>query len=51
MGPSQPQTEHSMSKELLQDMIYPDEEPVYEVSDISLSSCDFKELQALQFGM
>lgn len=32
--------------------MYPDdEEPVYEVSELSLSSCDFKELQALQFGM
>lgn len=51
MGPSQPSTERSMSKEFRLDVdVYPDEEPVYEVSDVSLSSCDFKELQALQIG-
>jgi hypothetical protein len=33
----------SRNKELMND-VYPDEEPVYEVSEISLSSCDFKEL-------
>jgi hypothetical protein len=50
MGPSMPYTERSMSKDLIRD-IDPDEEPVYEVSDISLSSCDFNELQALQYGI
>lgn len=33
-----------MSKDLVMEDCYPDEEPVYEVSDISLSSYDFKEL-------
>jgi hypothetical protein len=42
MGPRHPITERSLSKDVSQ--LDPDEEPVYEVSEISLSSCDFKEL-------
>lgn len=48
MGPRNPMTERSMSKDL---QSFPDSEPVYEVSDGSLSSCDFKELRALQYGI
>ena len=31
--------------------VYPDEQAVYEVSDISLSSCDFKEFEVLRLGI
>lgn len=44
MGPSNPSTERSVGKNFVMEDMYPDEEPVYEVSDVSLSSCDFKEL-------
>jgi hypothetical protein len=54
MGPANPSTSCSKSKELVYYVnpteLYPDEEPVYEVSSITMSSCDFEELKGLQVG-
>jgi hypothetical protein len=51
MGPANPSTSYSKSKELVYYVnpteLYPDEEPVYEVSSITMSSCDFEELKGL----
>ena len=46
MGPVNPMTEMRQSKEL-QYGLYPDEEAIYEVSSISMSSFDFEELKTL----
>jgi hypothetical protein len=46
MGPVNPTTEMSQSKQLTYG-VDPDEEPVYEVSSISMSSFDMEELKTL----
>ena len=48
MGPKKGVTARSQSKDFKVEDSYPDEDVVYEVSDLSLSSCDFKELQAIE---
>lgn len=51
MGPLNPRTQMSQSKELQYGLRPdPDEEPVYEVSSISMSSYDLEELKTLQIG-
>ena len=51
MGPVNPSTLMSQSKELKYGLRPdPDEEPVYEVSSISMSSYDLEELKTLQIG-
>ena len=51
MGPLNPRTQMSQSKELQYGLRPdPDEEPVYEVSSISMSSYDIEEFKTLQIG-